>query len=97
MPGLPGRCARQPQPRQARCAAIPAELLGVGLFLTPGLLTVAYALIRGKGSFTDGMSHVITQLSQGYLQPEAGGKNIPVAEGDLSEFTGSYIGFLYKM
>lgn len=46
---------------------------------------------------SDGLSHVLTEVSQGYLQPDAGGANIPVAEGDLSEFTGSYITFLYKM
>eukprot|EP00887_Chlorella_sp_A99_P005162 scaffold40.g5162.t1 len=37
---------------------------------------------------TDGLSHLITALSQGYLQPNVGGKNIPTAEGDLSDLAG---------
>lgn len=73
------------------------EALGLGLFFAPGAAGLLYAAIKGKGNLGDGMSHLITLLSQGYLNPEAGGKNIPVAEGDLSEFTGSYITFLYKM
>lgn len=77
--------------------AIPMEAVGIGLFLAPGAAGLVYAAIKGKGNVGDGMSHLITLLSQGYLSPNAGGDNIPVAEGDLSEFTGSYITFLYKM
>lgn len=69
----------------------------MALFLTPGALALCYALYRGHGNLKDGISHLLTEVSQGYLQPDAGGKDIPVAEGDLSEFTGSYINFLFKM
>jgi hypothetical protein len=31
---------------------------------------------------------LVTQLSQGYLQPDVGGENIPVAEGELSDLAG---------
>lgn len=79
------------------CRSVSGTLGAVALFMTPGALTLAYAAYKGKGNMSDGLSHVITAVSQGYLQPDAGGKNIPVAEGDLSEFTGSYIGFLYQM
>ena len=79
------------------CRSAFSTLGALALFATPGALTLAYAAYKGKGNLSDGLSHVITSVSQGYLQPDAGGKNIPVAEGDLSEFTGSYIGFLYQM
>jgi hypothetical protein len=75
--------------------ALPIEAIGWGLFFTPGLAGLAYAAIRGKGDLKDGLSHLLTLLSQGYLQPDVGGKDIPEAGGDLSEFTGSYITFLY--
>ena len=87
---------QQQDSRWSACTAIPPEAIGVGLFLTPGALLAAFSLVKGKGNIRDGFSHVLTQLSQGYLQPDAGGKDIPVAEGDLSEFTGSYITFLYN-
>ena len=85
--------------RRRQCVAPRAfspEILGVGLFLTPGALALLYSAVVGKGNIQDGFSQLITNLSQGYLSPDAGGKHIPVAEGDLSEFTGSYIGFLYS-
>jgi cytochrome P450 family 97 subfamily B polypeptide 3 len=86
--------------RRSRAAVVSkgvsAEALGWGLFFTPGLAALVYSAIRGKGNVKDGFSHLITIVSQGYLQPDAGGKDIPVATGDLSEFAGSYIGFLYK-
>lgn len=48
----------------------------------------AYALIRGRGNFKDGFSHLLTDVSQGYFQPDVGGKNIPTAQGSLSDLSG---------
>lgn len=39
------------------------DLLPVGLFFTPGLLMALYALVRGKGNFKDGFSHLLTDIS----------------------------------
>ena len=36
----------------------------------------------------DGLSHLLTDVSQGYFQPNVGGENIPIAEGDLSDLAG---------
>lgn len=62
--------------------------LAVGLFFAPGLAALVYAYIRGKGNLTDGLSRLLTEVSQGYFQPDVGGKNIPVAEGELSDLAG---------
>lgn len=78
--------------------AVTPEQVGLGfVLLAPGTAALIYSAIRGKGNVGDGFSHLLTIVSQGYLQPEAGGKDIPVATGDLSEFGDSYIGFLYNM
>ncbi|GFR39889.1 hypothetical protein Agub_g393 [Astrephomene gubernaculifera] len=60
----------------------------VGLFFAPGLAALGYAFIRGKGNLKNGLSHLLTEVSQGYFQPDVGGKNIPVAQGDLSDLAG---------
>lgn len=81
----------RPTPRRSltTTAAIDTgTALGVGAFFTPGALAAAYALYRGKGNFSDGFSHLLTDVSQGYFQPNVGGENIPVAEGDLSDLAG---------
>lgn len=96
LPVRPLRCRKAPTGPSIRTQALGVEAVGLGLFFAPGAAALLYALVRGKGNIQDGFSHLITLLSQGYLQPDAGGKDIPVAEGDLSEFTGSYIGFLYS-
>ncbi len=64
------------------------SLVGVGLFFTPGLLAVVYAFFKGKGNVKDGLSRLLTELSQGYFQPDVGGANIPVAQGELSDLAG---------
>lgn len=76
------------QQRLQVCSAIPGELIGVGLFFTPGLLAVAYAFVKGKGNLKDGLSRLLTDISQGYFQPNVGGETIPVAEGELSDLAG---------
>lgn len=64
------------------------QLLGWGLFFTPGLAALGYAYVKGKGNLKDGLSRLLTEVSQGYLQPDVGGKNIPVATGELSDLAG---------
>lgn len=63
-------------------------LLGTGLFFAPGAAILAYAFFKGKGNLTDGLSKLLTEVSQGYFQPSMGGENIPVAEGELSDLAG---------
>lgn len=70
------------------CQAVPSELVALGLFFTPGIAATIYALIRGRGNIGDGFSHLLTDVSQGYFQPDVGGKNIPTAEGSLSDLAG---------
>nr|APW83734.1 cytochrome P450 carotenoid hydroxylase 97B [Dunaliella salina]APW83738.1 cytochrome P450 carotenoid hydroxylase 97B [Dunaliella salina] len=69
-------------------SASPTDLIGLGLFFAPGLAAVAYALYLGKGNLNDGLSRLLTEVSQGYFQPDVGGKNIPVSEGQLSDLAG---------
>ncbi|KXZ42239.1 hypothetical protein GPECTOR_176g220 [Gonium pectorale] len=83
----------QPSGRSSRIASrmVPRGLpdpLAVGLFFAPGLAALVYAFIRGKGNLTDGLSRLLTEISQGYFQPDVGGKTIPVAEGELSDLAG---------
>jgi hypothetical protein len=49
---------------------------------------LAYALVRGKGNLRDGLSRLLTEVSQGYLNPNVGGANIPTAAGELSDLAG---------
>ena len=65
-----------------------SQLAYTALFFTPGLTAVAYSFWRGKGNFKDGFSRLLTEVSQGYFQPNVGGESIPVAEGELSDLVG---------
>jgi len=67
---------------------VPIQVLGWGLFLTPGMLGLAYSFVRGRGNVKDGFSRLLTDVSQGYFQPNVGGETIPVAEGELSDLVG---------
>jgi len=49
---------------------------------------VRIAAVKGKGNVKDGLSRLLTEVSQGYFQPDVGGKSIPVAEGELSDLAG---------
>ena len=69
-------------------ASLSDTLIGVGLFFTPGMLAVLYAFVTGKGNIKDGLSKMLTAVSQGYFQPNVGGENIPVAQGELSDLAG---------
>lgn len=62
--------------------------MGAGLFFAPGAAILTYAFFKGKGNLTDGLSKLLTEVSQGYFQPSMGGENIPVAEGELSDLAG---------
>lgn len=81
---------RQHSSMQVRAAAggVPSELLGVAAFFAPGAAILLYALVKGKGNLKDGLSRLLTEVSQGYFQPDVGGKTIPVAEGELSDLAG---------
>jgi len=70
------------------CALDAASLAGVAAFFAPGLGILAYGYIRGKGNLSDGLSRLLTEVSQGYFQPNVGGENIPTAEGELSDLAG---------
>jgi len=86
-PPFAPRRAAAPIPR--RGPAPPASFLtSAALFLTPGALAVAYATWLGKGNTADGASRALTQVSQGYFQPDVGGANIPTATGELSDLAG---------
>lgn len=65
-----------------------SDLLPVALFFAPGLSALVYAYFKGKGNLKDGLSRLLTEVSQGYFQPDVGGENIPVAEGELSDLAG---------
>lgn len=67
---------------------IDMQALGWGLFFTPGLLGLVYSYVKGKGNVKDGFSRLLTEVSQGYFQPNVGGETIPVAEGELSDLVG---------
>ena len=70
------------------CSSLGSTAAGWGLFFTPGLAAVAYSFYRGKGNFKDGFSRLLTEVSQGYFQPNVGGETIPVAQGELSDLVG---------
>ncbi|KAF8062011.1 CYP97B2 [Scenedesmus sp. PABB004] len=84
-PALPGR--RQRGAVAAR-ALDGGSALGVALFFAPSVVALIYAYFKGKGNVKDGLSRMLTELSQGYFQPDVGGKNIPVAQGELSDLAG---------
>ena len=42
---------------------VPSWLAGLALFLTPGMLLLVYATIKGKGNTKDGLSRVLTEVS----------------------------------
>lgn len=92
-PKLPFSGAAAPQ-LGARRRAAPitrsglSDLLPVALFFAPGLSALVYAYFKGKGNLKDGLSRLLTEVSQGYFQPDVGGANIPVAEGELSDLAG---------
>jgi cytochrome P450 len=80
--------ARPPPRRLAPCALGGAALAGVAAFFAPGAGALVYAYVLGKGNLSDGLSRLLTQVSQGYFQPNVGGANIPVAQGELSDLAG---------
>jgi hypothetical protein len=79
---------RAPQRNTVIARASLSDLVPVLLFFTPGLGALVYAYFKGKGNLKDGLSRLLTEVSQGYFQPDVGGANIPVAEGELSDLAG---------
>ncbi|KAL4440213.1 hypothetical protein ABPG75_003214 [Micractinium tetrahymenae] len=75
-------------PAPARAFLSTEQLVGLAIFFSPSVAALIYAFIKGKGNLTDGLSRLLTEVSQGYFQPDVGGKNIPVAQGELSDLAG---------
>ena len=82
------RATRHGRCRQTAVCSVADQAVGLGLFFTPGLLTLVYAYFKGKGNLKDGLSRTLTEVSQGYFQPNVGGESIPVAQGELSDLAG---------
>lgn len=75
--------------RNVRVAGVGTpELAGVALFFAPSIAALIYAYFKGKGNIKDGLSRLLTAVSQGYFQPDVGGKNIPISQGELSDLAG---------
>ena len=83
-----GSDRRKHRARRDVSCSVSGQVIGWGLFFTPGLLAVTYAFVRGKGNVRDGLSRLLTDISQGYFQPDVGGETIPVAQGELSDLVG---------
>ena len=73
--------------RTTQCSAT-STAVGLGIFFTPSIVAVIYAYFKGKGNVKDGLSRLLTEVTQGYFQPNVGGESIPVAEGELSDLAG---------
>jgi hypothetical protein len=69
-------------------AFTPETALALAAFFAPGVALAITALVKGRGNARDGASRLLTELSQGYFQPDVGGESIPVAEGELSDLAG---------
>ncbi len=41
----------------------PSDLIGVGLFFTPGAALLAWATFKGRGNTRDGLSRLLTEAS----------------------------------
>jgi cytochrome P450 family 97 subfamily B polypeptide 3 len=48
----------------AAAGPLPFDLTGLALFFAPGAAMLLYALIKGKGNLTDGLSRLLTEASQ---------------------------------
>ena len=76
------------QPRRTTTCSATSTAIGVGIFFTPSIVAVIYAYFKGKGNVKDGLSRLLTEVTQGYFQPNVGGESIPVAQGELSDLAG---------
>ena len=84
----PRKRSRRAAQRLVARASLAGSLVPLGLFLTPGLLILATGFVKGKGNLSDGLSRLLTEVSQGYFQPNVGGETIPIAQGELSDLAG---------
>lgn len=76
------------QPRHTTTCSATSTAIGIGIFFTPSIVAVIYAYFKGKGNVKDGLSRLLTEVTQGYFQPNVGGESIPVAQGELSDLAG---------
>ncbi len=60
-------------------------MLGWVVLFTPGMPGLAYSFVRGKGNVKGSISRLLTDVSQGYFQPNVGWETIHVAEGELTD------------
>lgn len=60
-------------------------LMTIGLLLTPHVIFIIYAYIKGKGDLKHGISQIIKDVSKGYFQMELGGPDIPICDGELKD------------
>ena len=74
--------------RQTTKCSATTTFIGLGVFFTPSIVAVIYAYFKGKGNVKDGLSRLLTEVTQGYFQPNVGGESIPVAQGELSDLAG---------
>lgn len=79
--------SRNARKKTTRCSAT-STAVGLGIFFTPSVVAVIYAYFKGKGNVKDGLSRLLTEVTQGYFQPNVGGESIPVAQGELSDLAG---------
>ena len=75
--------------------ALTSLAVGVGLFLTPGLVFCLYAFVVGQGDLKHGFSVALSQITRGYFQPELGGPKVPVCDGKMSDLTSGRPLFLF--
>lgn len=76
-----------PRRQTTKCSAT-STAVGLGIFFTPSIIAIIYAYFKGKGNVKDGLSRLLTEVTQGYFQPNVGGESIPVAQGELSDLAG---------
>lgn len=84
---IPRSSSRRARKHTTRCSAT-STAVGLGIFFTPSIVAVIYAYFKGKGNVKDGLSRLLTEVTQGYFQPNVGGESIPVAQGELSDLAG---------
>ena len=83
----PRSSSRWARKHTTQCSAT-STAVGLGIFFTPSIVAVIYAYFKGKGNVKDGLSRLLTEVTQGYFQPNVGGESIPVAQGELSDLAG---------
>lgn len=60
----PGVAAPRRGPAPARAFLSTEQLVGLAIFFSPSVAALIYAFIKGKGNLTDGLSRLLTEVSQ---------------------------------